>query len=153
MTSSPIFLHKLSNRIIPANTNLHMSIRRSQAILKWSRSLGLRWAQRTNFADLRHLRNFFSGRLPLAVSKTLNNQQSDIFTKIVKSKQWSWERNCKCCANARWFLGINTSPMGWQLISAASTFRGRTRNRTKLTLAHKKHSYKSLLNFGQVHIK
>ena len=76
MTGSPIFSTNLTNRKNPSNLNNHMSIKKSQAILKhsWISSLafGLRWAQRTKpffvtlktfFSLLFHLSSF---RFPLS---------------------------------------------------------------------------------------
>ena len=76
MTGSPIFSTNLTNRKNPSNLNNHMSIKKSQAILKhsWisSWAFGLRWAQRTKpcfvtlktfFSLLFHLSSF---RFPLS---------------------------------------------------------------------------------------
>ena len=63
MTGSPIFSTNLTNRKNPSNLNNHMSIKKSQAILKhsWISSLafGLRWAQRTKPCFVT-LKTFFS---------------------------------------------------------------------------------------------
>ena len=77
MTGSPIFSTNLTNRKNPSNLNNHMSIKKSQAILKhsWISSLafGLRWAQRTKpcFVTL----NFFQ----LALSSFLFPLSSFLF--------------------------------------------------------------------------
>ena len=92
MTSSPIFSINFTNRKNPAKPNYHMSIKKSQAILKYFIDLKCKKSFKMVQAGPRkgnhvlwHLK-LFSDRLPLKVFKTLNDRQSGIFNKFHKSK-------------------------------------------------------------------
>ena len=87
----------------PAKPNYHMSIKKSQAILKCFIDLkniafGSPWAQKTKpcFVTYTWL---FSARLPLKVSKTLNDRQSYIVERLVL-------KDLKGC----WFLFLPSFP-------------------------------------------
>ena len=73
--------------------NYHMSIKKSQAILKCfylkipSLAIGLRWAQKTKPCFVT-LRTIFSVRLPVKVFKTLSDRQSYILRKFHISKKY-----------------------------------------------------------------
>ena len=80
MTGSPVFSVNFTNRTNPAKPNYHMSIKKSQAILKcfidlkFSVWFTLGSENETMFCDSQ---NFFQvDQLPVKVFKTLNNRQS-----------------------------------------------------------------------------
>ena len=82
MTGSSVFSLNLTYLRIPANPNYHMSIKKSQAILKCS-SLRLVYSglrkHETMFCD-------FSGRLSVKVFKTLNDRQSIFSVNLTNRK-------------------------------------------------------------------
>ena len=83
MTGSTVFSLNLTYLRIPANPNYHMSIKKSQAILKCSSlAFGLRWAQKKRpcFVTFILFYFFFSGRLSVKVFKTLNLTSSPMFS-------------------------------------------------------------------------
>ena len=93
MTGTTVISLNLTYLRIPANPNYHMSIKKSQAILKCSSlAFGLRWAQKKRPCFLTFIYlfiYFFSGRLSVKVFKTLNDKQSYVLSKSDKSKKSS----------------------------------------------------------------
>ena len=90
MTGISIFSENFTNRKkTTAHLKYHMSIMKSQAILK--RFIDLKF--RVGFTGLRKPNHvlwhfeLFSGRLPVKVFKTLNDRQSYIFSKFHKLKK------------------------------------------------------------------
>ena len=86
MTGSPIFSINMTNRRNPSNLNYHMSIKKSQAILKhfidlkFSVWFTLCLENETIF--LGHL-EYFSGRL--LVVNTLNDRESTLLAESLRS--------------------------------------------------------------------
>ena len=90
MTGSPVFSINLTYLRVLTNPNYLMSIKKSQAILKWFIELKssvwftLGSQNETMFMTLKKL---FSGVLPVNVFKTINDRQSYIVNKFDKSKK------------------------------------------------------------------
>ena len=87
MTGSPIFSINLTNRKNPSNLNYHMSIKKSQAILKhfidlkFSVWFTLCSENETMFCDTQN----FLGRLPVKIVKTVNDRQSTPLAESLRS--------------------------------------------------------------------
>ena len=87
MTGTTVISLNLTYLRIPANPNYHMSIKKSQAILKCSSlAFGLRWAQKKRPCFVTFIYYFFSGRLSVKVFKTLNDKQCYVLTKSENRK-------------------------------------------------------------------
>ena len=122
------------NRKIPANLNSYMSIKKSQAILKYF--IDLKYSVLFNYAGFRR-RNYvlwhpirtFSAWLPVKVFKTLNGRQSHILSKFHKSKKfsrselswsiswswsWSWSKQPVLWDFYIMFLLTRVQSMAWQ---------------------------------------
>ena len=94
MTGSPVFSINLTYLRIPTNPNYHMSIKKSQAILKHFIDLKFTvWftlcsVNKTMFCDTK----LFSGRLPVKIVKTLNDRQSTLLAESLRSGKGKEER-------------------------------------------------------------
>ena len=88
MTASSIFSINLRNRKNPSNLNYHMSIKKSQAILKHFKDLKFSvWFTLCSENEkhvLWHL-ELFSGRLPVNIVNTLNDRQSTLPAESLRS--------------------------------------------------------------------
>ena len=88
MTGSPVFSINLTYLRIPTYPNYHMSIKKSQAILKHFIDLKfnvwfIRCAQKTKSRFV----TLFSGRLPVKIVKTLKGRQSNLLAESIRSLQ------------------------------------------------------------------